>query len=153
MIRSALLPPDRTDRFWARVDKSGVCWAWKGAPDSKGYGRFNLGTPEGHGTLAHRVAWTAMRGPIPDGLHVDHVCRNRMCVRPSHLELVTPGENTRRGNTGIVSTRRQRAKTQCPHGHPYDAENTKVTKAGRRCCRTCANANVRAWRQRQVAVS
>ena len=79
-------------RFWQKVDKSGDCWEWIGAVSS-GYGHFQT---DGGTTTAHRVAYQLLVGPIPDGLHVDHLCRNTLCVNPDHLEPVTQAENNRR---------------------------------------------------------
>lgn len=77
---------------------------------------------------AHRVVYELMVAPIPDGLQLDHLCRNRMCVNPQHLEPVSPKENTRRARALI---------TECPSGHAYDAENTAFSPDGRRYCRAC----------------
>lgn len=79
-------------RFWEMVDKSGPtdCWLWTGYGDRWGYGRF------GHGLLAHRVAFELVKGSVPPGLTLDHLCRVRRCVNPTHLEPVTQAENTRR---------------------------------------------------------
>ena len=77
----------------------------------------------------HCVSWELHRGPIPDGFHVDHLCRNTWCVNPDHLEPVTPLENTRRGMTGAVTKARHAAKTHCKSGHPLDGR----TKGGRFC--------------------
>lgn len=80
---------------------------------------------------AHRVAYEEIMGPVPEGLELDHLCRTRSCVNPSHLEPVTHRENMNRGD---VATRR---KTHCPKGHPYDEENTGIYN-GYRNCRACA---------------
>lgn len=90
---------DDETRFWSYVHKDGPggCWLWTGALSDDGYGQFQLGCRR---VIAHRFAYELCVGPIPDGLHIDHVyangCRYRNCVNPNHLEPVTPKENTRR---------------------------------------------------------
>jgi len=113
------------------------CWEWKGHRWN-GYGRANL---KGRGvTGAHRYAYEAFYGPIPDGLTIDHLCRNRACVRPSHLEAVPNRVNALRG-TG--PTAQNAARTHCKKGHPFDMEirRTRGNRAGtiERSCRTCRN--------------
>lgn len=123
-------------RFWSRVDKDapGGCWEWTGKRTLQGYGI----SPKILGTaFAHRVAWLLTRGPIPDGFHVDHLCRNRCCVNPDHLEPVYPLENTRRSRAWLEAGRKNAAKTHCPSGHPYDEHNTLILARGRRDCRAC----------------
>ncbi len=118
--------------FWSKVERTGDgCWIWQGALGKDGYGvlKFN-----GHHTGAHRAAYIMARGPIPDGMQIDHLCRNRLCVRPSHLEVVTCRENLMRGRTIQAANA---AKTHCKQGHPFDADNTKITTRGQRRCRTC----------------
>lgn len=83
--------------FWEKVDKSGECWVWT-ANTHKGYG--NYGSRERR-QKAHRWAWEFTNGPIPDGLEIDHLCRNRACVRPTHLEPVTHAENVRRAMASV----------------------------------------------------
>ena len=114
------------ERFWAKVDRSGRCWLWTGAL-TNGYGNFYNGTCA---MGAHRFAYELLVGPIPPGLHLDHLCRVPACVNPAHLEPVTCGENIRRGAAGVL-------KTHCPAGHPYDEANTRIVKGGHRQCRTC----------------
>lgn len=78
-----------SERFWSKVDKSGACWQWTGA-STRGYGAFRL---RGGARLAHRVSYTWARGPIPDGMEVDHTCFNRGCVNPDHLRLLSHSMN------------------------------------------------------------
>lgn len=107
------------------------CWQWIGNKTGLGYGYIKC---DGRRRLAHRVAYELHRGPIPDGLVLDHLCRHSWCVNPYHLEAVTQGENTRRG-VGI-SVRNAR-KTHCPQGHPYSGNNVRYHANGDRICRTC----------------
>lgn len=105
---------------------------------------WTAGTRGGYGVFvpvhskrmaAHRWAYERLRGPIPEGLDLDHLCRVRHCVNPWHLEAVTRGENVRRGVSGPAVNAR---KTHCKRGHPFDEQNTRIIDAGRRC-RTCDN--------------
>jgi hypothetical protein len=106
----------------------GECWDWGGAPDAYGYGRLRF---EGKTRKAHRVAYEMAEGPIPDGMTVDHLCLNKMCVRVEHLEIVTFAENTRR--SWLTRTRAE----FCMRGHPRSGENLRVTPNGSRQCREC----------------
>lgn len=121
------------DRFWAKVNKGIFCWEWQGAK-ATGYGHFRF---EGRMVMAHRWAYEAMVGPIPEGLEIDHLCRNRPCVRPDHLEAVKSRENVLRSD-GLAAQYAQR--THCNKGHEFTLENTiKFTDrpATARRCRTC----------------
>lgn len=80
--------------FWDAVNENGDCWEWQMARNSSGYGSYMVETRTA--MLAHRYAYEQMVGPIPEGLEIDHLCRNRGCVRPDHLEPVTHSENMRR---------------------------------------------------------
>lgn len=100
---------------------------------------------------AHREAYKAFKGEIPDGLELDHLCRVRNCVNPDHLEPVTRLENARRGIGGLMAGLRQRAKTHCPAGHPYAPENTYFRANGNRMCVTCNAAWCRRNYERRIA--
>ena len=112
------------------------CWQWKGALFPNGYGHFRLYTHKNG--YAHIVAYELFRGSIPKELEIDHLCRNRGCINPYHMELVTHQENILRGiSVGHGAGAYQRAKTHCPQGHPYNEANTRITRKGYRDCRVC----------------
>lgn len=131
-----MAPPIRppVDRFAEKValTESG-CLVWLAGVTGDGYGRFRPGGRQTQTTLAHRWSYEHHVGPIPKGLHLDHLCRNPPCVNPDHLEPVTCRENSLRG-TGFVAV--NAAKTHCPAGHPYSGENL-YTYGWSRACRTC----------------
>lgn len=130
-------------RFWAKVDKTGSCWNWTAA-NTSGYGTFYMGRIDGRVELigAHRWSYLINVGPIPDGLVLDHLCRNRACVNPAHLEPVSPRVNAERGMWGDL-------KTHCPAGHPYDDDNTSRRRNRRsRECTTCRSIQHETRRRR-----
>lgn len=119
------------------IDKTDGCWNWIAARSSGGYGRVSRwSNGRQHDIVAHRVVYEALVGHIPDGLTLDHLCRNRRCVNPSHLEPVTRGENVLRGET-IAS--RNLAKTICVRGHSLSPENVYFQRSQPRMrrCREC----------------
>lgn len=85
-------------RFWDKVKRGPGCWIWQGAPMVTGYGGIRFG---GKNKTAHRVSYELNVGPIPEGMQIDHACRNRLCVNPAHLRLATDGQNKQ--NMGIAS--------------------------------------------------
>ncbi len=122
---------DGDPRVSARVTSGAVvlpspCWLWHGATSADGYGSVSDGARV---VKVHRLAWeSANDQSIPDGWEVDHICFNRRCVNPAHLEAVPRDENQRR-RVALIS--------HCPQGHPYDDANTTITSRGGRRCREC----------------
>lgn len=114
-----------------KIVPAGECWEWVGAKISTGYGSLTNG--QRGSVLAHRKSYEIVVGPIPEGLTIDHLCRNRACINTDHLEPVTNAENTRRAAA---------LRTHCVKGHPFDGDNVRVQvrKNGwrQRICVTCA---------------
>jgi hypothetical protein len=145
MIRTKVDPTDLLwyfRKFWALVDKNGPlpenrpelgpCWLWTGTITGTGYGKFHM---QDQGKMrqlpAHRLTYQALRGPIPEGLDLDHLCRVRKCVNPWHAEAVSRRINVLRG---VGLTAQNAAKTHCPQGHAYtDGNIYRIAGNGRRC--------------------
>lgn len=127
-------------RFWAKVNKTESCWIWTGTMQQNSpYGQFWL---NGKLVRPHRYSYEQSIGPIPEGLTIDHLCRNTICVNPKHLEAVTSKVNTLRG-TGFAAINAK--KTHCHQGHEFTKENT-YSYNGKRCCRTCRSETTRKLR-------
>ena len=123
-----MIPQRLAEKF--RIDLSG-CWTWQAAQTGKGYGGTWF---RGKRYRAHRLLYELLRGPIPAGMTIDHLCRNRLCVNPEHCEIVTMRENTLRG---IGPSAQHAKKTHCPRGHEYDLLNTRIGHHNARHCREC----------------
>lgn len=114
------------------VDTISGCWIWRASIGSHGYGQFW----DGRVVLAHRWAYEHFLKKIPSGLEIDHLCKNKRCVNPQHLEPVTHQVNACRADAGKKTGAKQRAKTRCPRGHTYTEANT-YTHNEKRQCRKC----------------
>ena len=124
------------DRFWEKVKKTKSCWNWTGkTKTTRGYGVLWFGG--GKTISAHRFSYEIHNGKIPNGLQIDHLCRNRKCVNPEHLEAVTDKVNVLRG---IGLSAMNARKTHCKNGHPFNKQNTWHYK-GQRVCRICKRIN------------
>lgn len=143
---------DEQIEHYTYKDPMAGCWIWLGALNH-GYAMAR-NVSFGKETKVHRMSYTYYRGPIPDGLHIDHLCRVRCCVNPWHLETVTFAENVRRGLP--FKTPVSELRSACKRGHPFTEENTwiEIDTEGYsvRHCRECRRANNRRWwKERQCA--
>lgn len=132
-------PIQRFEELYEPEPNSG-CWLWLGHLQ-RGYARFRA---NGRKHVAHRWSWEHVNGPVPEGLQLDHLCRRRACVNPSHLEPVTARENNLRGASVTAANARQ---THCRRGHAFTADNT-YTFRNSRVCRECRREYMRAYVRR-----
>jgi len=126
------LPPVISSKM---AEQDTGCWMWTAAVSADGYGSIKW---QGDTWRAHRLTYELLVGPIPDGLHIDHLCRNTLCVNPAHLEPVTPRTNTLRGTNRAAANAR---KTHCERGHELVGTNLIPRPNGHRTCRTCKQAS------------
>jgi|SRR5450756_109757 len=116
------------------------CWEWLGTKNPKGYGNIRR-DDDGPIISVHRLAYQSLVGPIPVGLEIDHLCFNRACVNPAHLEPVTRRENVLRG-----ARNQNYGKPECIWGHPFDEANTSIDTKGKRVCKTCVRTRMARYR-------
>lgn len=131
---------DVLDRFWSKTDLVGPCWVWK-ANKRNGYGRFSLNDSM---VSAHRFSYELYKGEIPKDKELDHLCRNRACVNPTHLEPVTRKENVLRG---VAPSSLNSKKTHCMKGHELTPDNLCKREGSYRECRTCKNISNSMYRK------
>ena len=121
-------------RFFNKIEQTNNCWNWIGGKQTNGYGMFWTGKEL---VLSHRFSYELFKDKIPKGYTIDHLCRNRVCVNPEHLEVVTQKINVLRGNSFCSINSK---KTHCPKGHELKGDNLDKThlKRGKRSCKICA---------------
>ena len=127
------------------------CWEWTGAKTPLGYGKIRVKRSEGY---THRLMWRTYMGEIPDGMVIDHLCRNASCCRPSHLRVVTHKENLM-ADGSMAQAKKNAEKKSCKRGHPFDGDNLYAIRCGGvvkgRGCRQCSRENQRDfWRKRNA---
>ncbi len=136
------------ERFFRKIKKiENGCWVWQGAKTWGGYSQFKVGSRADDSRRlipTHRWAYEEFIGPIPKGLQIDHLCRNRACVNPDHLDVVTLRENVQRGQ--------EHTKLYCTNGHPLFGDNLYLSKRQRHC-RICQKRRLIEWRRRQRALA
>lgn len=121
------------------IDGNSGCWNYTGPTNAGGYSEgYGMVSIRGRSYYTHRLSYMLEFGPIPDGLVIDHLCRNTLCCNPFHLEPVTHRENMLRG--------KKAKQTHCIHGHPFDAANTWINSYGHRACKACRASRERARR-------
>lgn len=135
----------RLTEFWDNVEKTDGCWYWRGYTNKRwGYGYSSI---QGKLWRVHRFVYTLLVGDIPEGLHLDHLCKNRICVNPNHLEPVTNKENVLRGD-GLTAVNAR--KQVCIRGHNLSGNNLYITPSGHRNCKECLKLSRSSYRARQT---
>lgn len=130
--------------FTANTQRTPTCWLWTGSVVGDGYGEFQY---MGKRYSAHRLALQLDGRPVPRGMHADHTCRNKLCVNPAHLRVVTPKVNALENSVGVAAI--NAAKTHCPKGHPLSGANLYLEKKGSRSCKECHRIATRQWKQKK----
>ncbi len=132
------------DQVFSRVspEPNSGCWLWTGSLNDDGYGQMSLNAKM---RKSHDVVYRMMKGPVPEGLELDHKCRVRCCVNPDHLEPVTHKENCERG----ILRERNLGRTHCKRGHPFDGDNLRHDNKGTRICAECSRMRCRQCRERK----
>jgi HNH endonuclease len=136
MVKPGTMTP--SERFWLKVEKTEECWNWTGSKLPDGYGHFSFKNPETLKTktfLSHRFAFEEKRGPISADKELHHLCENKGCVNPSHLEEIAHVDHVHKTPASI--TYKQAQMTHCKRGHAFTKDNTRIGKKNQRTCLTC----------------
>lgn len=147
MAQIAATAAEAFDRYFSKVDMRSAddCWLWTAQVRKGGYGGFRLGRYQ----FAHQAAIIFDGREIPQGMVVDHICRNRLCVNPRHLRVVTVQQNSTENSVAIAAV--NAAKTHCLHGHALSGRNLIVRKSGGRDCRKCLNTRQKRYAVKRLA--
>ena len=144
MINMIEFEPKHVAKFFSKIKKVDNCWIWMGYKNKDGYGRFAIKNTK---IYAHRFSYELFKQDISKILEIDHLCRNRKCVNPQHLEAVTHKENIMRGSSFSA---KNKIKNNCPQGHQYNKENTYRNPFTRkRFCRICNKLAQRKFKQNE----